>query len=733
MMPIFMPMLSKVNINSEMDQSGDSFDVELPKVREACLMSLNTLQDVVLIVDDDPVIRLLMRRALSQSVGNIIEACSGEEAIEQFSKHLPDLILLDVSMDMMNGFECCSVIRSLPGGDNVAIIMITALDQPQDIKKAFDVGATDFMTKPVQWPLLSHRIHYVLKANKTIKELTKSKNKLAKAQSIAHLGSWEWDFKSDALDCSDEVYRMVGLKPQEVKITLPYLLEVVHPDDRSFLKTTVMGALKAKKPYDIEYRILHSSGEVITLHDRTDITYHFGEPLINGTLHDISSRKKSEQEIAYYAFYDTLTDLPNRRKFLMQLDSAIALAKRQTTQLSLLFIDLDHFKRINDSLGHQAGDQLLCEAAKRIKDSVRISDQISVGTRLDYENDHLARLGGDEFTLLLCQLDQLENVANIAQRILDSLSKPFFIQGQQTFISASIGISFYPDDGATGDVLLQHADTAMYQVKNSGKNSYQLFSHEMHKALMDRLQLEAELREAVILGNQLLLYYQPQVNSIDGEIVGYEALLRWNHPTRGLLAPIDFLAIAESSGLIIPIGEWALLEACNKAKQIHIADTNFQRMAVNLSALQFNHANILDHVKSALTETGLPPSLLELEITESAIISNVDEAIALLFMLKKLGVKLAIDDFGTGYSSLNYLKSFPIDTLKIDKSFVDGIVSNQKDAAIARTIVQLALNLELSTIAEGVEYIEQQELLKAMGCTNLQGYLYSKPLPPEMV
>lgn len=696
-------------------------------------MSLNTLQDVVLIVDDDPVIRILMRRALSHSVGNIIEASSGEEAIQLFSEHTPDLILLDVSMEKMNGFECCSVIRSLPEGDNVAIIMVTALDQPQDIQKAFDVGATDFMTKPVKWPLLSHRIHYVLKANKTIKELTKSKNKLARAQNIAHLGSWEWDFTSDKLDCSDEVYRMLGMQPQEIDITFSKLLEIIHPDDREFLKLTVKTALKHRQPYDIEYRVLHGSGEIITLHDRTDITYDFGEPRINGTLHDISSRKKSEQEIAYYAFYDTLTDLPNRRKFLLQLDSAIASAKRHSTKLALLFIDLDHFKRINDTLGHKAGDELLCETATRIKSSVRISDELSVGSRVDYENEHLARLGGDEFTLLLCELEAFDNVAIIAQRVLDALSKPFVIQGQQTFISASIGISFYPDDGETGDILLQHADTAMYEVKHNGKNGYQLFSHEMHKSLMDRLKIEVELREAIRLGDQFVLYYQPQIDSANDNIVGYEALLRWNHPTRGLLAPIDFLAIAESSGLIIPIGEWALFEACKKAKQIHIADANFQRMAVNLSALQFNHANIFDHVKRALVETGLPPNLLELEITESAIISNVDEAIALLFMLKKLGVKLAIDDFGTGYSSLNYLKSFPIDTLKIDKSFVDGIVSNQKDAAIARTIVQLALNLELSTIAEGVEYIEQHELLKAMGCTNLQGYLYSKPLPPEMV
>jgi diguanylate cyclase (GGDEF)-like protein/PAS domain S-box-containing protein len=695
-------------------------------------MTNNVIHDVILIVDDDPVIRMLMRRALNPSMTHILEASSGEEAIELFSLHCPDLILLDVSMDNMDGFECCSVIRKMPEGENVAIIMVTALDQPEDIKKAFDVGATDFMTKPVKWPLLNHRIHYVLKANKTIKELTKSKNRLARAQSIAHLGSWEWDFKNQTLDCSDEVYRMIGMQPQERELNFANLIEIIHPDDREFLTHTLKNALKNKESYDIEYRILNGNGDIITLHDRTDITDDFGGQRLNGTLHDISSRKKSEQEIAYYAYFDTLTDLPNRRKFLVQLDSAIALAKRHGTKLALLFIDLDHFKRINDTLGHKAGDELLCEAARRIKTSIRATDEMSSGnTHVDFDNEHIARLGGDEFTLLLTELNTFDSVAIIAQRIIDELCKPYFIMGKQTYISASVGISFYPDDGLTGDILLQHADTAMYEVKNNGKNGYQLFSHDMHKTLMDRLQLEAELREAIILGDQLQLYYQPQVSSTNGNVVGYEALLRWNHPTKGLLSPFDFMAMAESSGLIIQIGEWALIEACKKAKKIHVADSNFTRMAVNLSALQFNHANIVDHVKNALLLTSLPAHLLELEITESAIISNVEDAIALLFKLKELGVQLAIDDFGTGYSSLNYLKNFPIDTLKIDKSFIDGIVHNQKDAAIARTIVQLALNLGLGTIAEGVEHVEQYELLKEMGCNDLQGYLYGKPVSLE--
>ena len=692
-------------------------------------MTHATAHDVILIVDDDPVIRMLMRRALNSSMTNIIEASSGEEAIALFSVHLPDLILLDVSMDKMDGFECCSVIRAMPEGENVAIIMVTALDQPDDIKKAFDVGATDFMTKPVKWPLLNHRIQYVLKANKTIKELTKSKNKLARAQSIAHLGSWEWDFKNKTLDCSDEVYRMIGMQPQDRELTFANLIEIVHPDDRELLSQTVKNALLTREPYDIEYRVLHGNGDIITLHDRTDISYDYGEPKLNGTLHDISNRKKSEQEIAYYAYFDTLTDLPNRRKFLLQLESAIALAKRHSTKLALLFIDLDHFKRINDTLGHKAGDELLCEAASRIKAIIRQADILGESNQSDYDNNHIARLGGDEFTLLLTELEEFDSVAVIAQQLIDELSKPYFIMGKQTFISASIGISFYPNDGLSGDMLLQHADTAMYEVKNNGKNGYQLFSHEMHKSLMDRLQIEAELREAITHGDQLELHYQPQVCATNGHIVGYEALLRWRHPRRGLLTPFDFIHIAESSGLMIVIGEWALLEACKKAKSLCAANSHVKRIAVNLSALQFNHPNILTHVQHALTQTGLPPRMLELEITESAIIDNVDDAILLLFKLKKLGVNLAIDDFGTGYSSLNYLKNFPIDTLKIDKSFVDGIVNNQKDAAIARTIIQLALNLGLSTIAEGVEYIEQSELLTSMGCNDLQGYLFAKPIP----
>lgn len=696
-------------------------------------MALSSAREVILLVDDDPVMRILMRKALTSSEASIIEASNGEEAIAQFKRYSPDLILLDVSMDNMDGFECCSIIRALPEGENVAIIMVTALDQPQDIQKAFDVGATDFMTKPVKWPLLSHRIQYVLKANKTIKELRKSKNKLAKAQSIAHLGSWEWDFKTETLDCSDEVYRMVGVAPKQVEMTMGYLIEIVHPEDREFVRTTVLNALQTKQPYDIEYRVLNSSGEVITVHDVTDITYDFGEPRLNGTLHDITTRKKTEQEISYYAFYDTLTDLPNRRKFLMQLDLAIANAQRHTTKLALLFIDLDYFKKINDTLGHKAGDELLCQAAQRIKDSIRVSDTLAVGERSMFNEQHIARLGGDEFTLILSDLADFDSVAVIAQRIIDSLCKPYFIQGIQTFISASIGISFYPDDGTTADILLQHADTAMYEVKNNGKNGYQLFSHEKHQSLMMRLQTEAELREAIQCGNQLELYYQPQYNAVTSQIVGYEALLRWNHPTKGILSPIDFMAVAESSGLIIEIGKWVLIESCKQAKILQNKHIEFKRMAVNLSALQFNDENIYDYVKFAIEHTQVSPHLLELEITESAIIRNIDDAILLLVKLKELGVKLAIDDFGTGYSSLNYLKNFPIDTLKIDKSFIDEIVTNQKDTAIARTIIQLAINLELTTIAEGVEYTEQFEILKSLGCNDIQGYLYSKALPAKQL
>ena len=685
--------------------------------------------DVILIVDDDPAIRLLMKHALSDNQFKIFEAESAEQAIELFEQNSPDLTLLDVTMDGMDGFECCAELRKLPGTQQKAIVMVTALDHPEDIEKAFEYGATDFMTKPLKWGLFNHRVRYILKANQNLVELKSNQEKLAKAQTMARIGSWEWDFESPYLECSDEMYRLLGLKPQSIPITYEQISTMIHPDDLAHFRSTLVYTLKNKKNYDIEYRIICGE-DTIYIHDKTEVV----NGRLTGIVHDITNHKKSEQEIAYFAYYDTLTELPNRRLFINQLESAISTAKRRKERMSLLFIDLDRFKQVNDSYGHHVGDELLCQAADRIKECVRVSDVIGASQSAAPRGENkVARLAGDEFTVILCEVNAVENVAVIAQRLIDRFKEPFDIDGNQAQISVSIGVAFYPDDGVDVNTLLQHADAAMYHAKEQGRNNYQLFSTEMNKFLQDQLKIEMDLKQALSDGDQLVLHFQPQINTKTQLITGFEALVRWQHPTKGLLFPLEFIGLAETSGLIVEMGQWILTEACCQAKKWQDAHGKNYQMAVNLSALQFNKDCLPSQIEQAISVSGLNPRLLELEITETAIIHDVSEAIPLLFEIKKLGIKLAIDDFGTGYSSLSYLKNFPIDTLKIDKSFIDEIVNNVKDAAIAYTIVQLASNLGLSTVAEGVEYLEQQVILQEMGCGQIQGYLFSKPMSPASI
>jgi len=686
----------------------------------------------ILIVDDDPAIRLLMKHALSDPEYTVYEAESGEQALVLFKQHNPELTLLDVTMDGMDGFECCQKMRQLPNGNHSTIVIVTALEQPQDIEQAFDVGATDFMTKPLKWPLFKHRVRYILKANQTVRDLSSHKNKLSKAQTIANLGYWEWDFKSASLECSDELYRLIGMEPQQKPLTFSTALKIIHPEDRNLFKQAIRAAIYQKTPYDIEYRIIRPNNDIINIHERVEINNEYDQWTITGTWHDITTRKQSEQEVAYYAYYDTLTKLPNRRLFIDQLESALAIAKRRQEKLALLFIDLDKFKQVNDSYGHHVGDELLRQAARRIKECVRVSDTVATGQKAE-DSNKIARLAGDEFTVLLCELSAVENVAIIAQRIIDAFTKPFNIDKIQAFISVSIGIAFYPDDSIDEKELLQRADVAMYHAKEQGRNNYQLFSQSMHTYLKQRLEVEADLKKALRAGDQFKLFYQPKISAKTNEIIGFEALIRWQHPSKGLLSPDKFIDIAESSGIIIELGQWVLTQACRQATIWQKQNGLNHSMAVNLSALQFNHKCLPAQVEKAISETNIDPTLLELEITETAIVNDVSETIPLLFELKSLGVKLAIDDFGTGYSSLNYLKNFPIDTLKIDKSFVDEIVTNNKDAAIAQTIVQLAQNLSLTTVAEGVEDSKQQHVLHKMGCDEFQGYLFSKPQPPEMI
>ncbi len=434
---------------------------------------------------------------------------------------------------------------------------------------------------------------------------------------------------------------------------------------------------------------------------------------------DIRARKRAESQIAYQACHDALTGLPNRMLFYDRLTHVLAKAKRQGDRLAVLFLDLDQFKVVNDSLGHAAGDRLLIEIAGRLQRTLR-------------ESDTVARVGGDEFTFLLPGIERGEDASRVAQKILEAVSRPLEIDGHQLYVTPSIGISLYPADGEEAEALLSSADIAMYRAKDLGRNGIQISSPAMNAKSVARLSLERDLRMAIERG-EFTLVYQPQAGVLSGRTVGVEALLRWNHPRRGVVLPGEFIAIAEETRLILPLGDWVLRTACEQARQWQTGGGPPLRVAVNLSALQFRQRNLASTVQAMLSESGIPPGSLELEITESAAMLDAGMTIDVLSELREMGVRIAIDDFGTGHAALAYLKRFPIDMLKIDRSFVAGIENSRQDTAIVAAITGLAHGLGLKVLAEGVESESQLGLLAACGCDEYQGYLLSRPLAPAVV
>jgi diguanylate cyclase (GGDEF)-like protein len=568
----------------------------------------------VLICDDDRTHLLIMRETLA-SLGYIVEeAANGELAVEAYYRFLPDIVLLDVNMPKLDGYSVCSIIRRTKTGENIPILMITGSEEHEAIDRAFEVGATDFLPKPIRWPLICHRIKYMLRSHELQKDI-----------------------------------------------------------------------------------------------------------------------KKNEKELRFLAYYDTLTKLPNRQYFTEQLSTSIALSKRRKTTMAIMFIDLDHFKRINDTLGHRYGDLVLKEVASRLTMQLRASDVI---TRSNQNVEaHVARLGGDEFTLLLSDCGSSTEVMEIAKRILGEISKPIVIEQYSLVVTASIGISICPLDGDNAEDLLKFADMAMYEAKESGKNCYRLHSKELNKRLFNRLKLEEYMREALDTG-MFELYYQPQVNTHEGTVNGAEALLRLHHPTLGVVSPTEFIPVAEDTGLIVDIGYWVILQACKQQVEWRNSVAANISISVNVSVKQINQPHFVSRLAEIIRTTGADPSLLEIELTESIIMNNAEENISKLNELKELGIKLSIDDFGTGYSSLSYLKLFPLDKLKIDRSFIIGLTedTDNEDSAIVNAISAMAKALKLNVVVEGVETIEQLNCVSII-CTDenmlIQGYFHSKPVPAK--
>ena len=673
----------------------------------------------------------MARDALEATGLEVIEAEDGASALRTFDERSPDLVILDVHMPGRDGLAACREMRARPAGAEIPILMVTASDDLHAIRSAYEFGATDFTMKPVNWMILSQRIRYMLRMSDALGELQRSQRRLTRAQRMIGLGTWELDLASKRIFFSEELGRLYGLSSMERELDFAVLLSLINPDDRDTVRCAVERAVAEASSLSVQHRLALKNGGERILHLQADaLLDEDGKPReLSGTVLDITQLRKAEDEVQFLAYHDGLTGLGNRRLFAEHLNRVLAQARRNHSMVAVLLIDLDHFKRINDTFGHSVGDLFLQNAAERLKSCVRESDFVSRATHQD-AGAALSRFGGDEFMVALSGLSDLKEIGHVSERILESLARPFEIDGQEIVVTGSIGIALWPANGADVEELLRNADAAVYSAKESGRSCYEFYDRSMNAVAEKNLRLESELRSALERGG-LEVHYQPKMDLGTGKITGFEALARWKHPEFGPIPPDRFIPLAEQAGLISQLGDYVLREACNQGKAWKESGLAPVRIAVNLSAYQFRTDELAEVVTRIIEETPIDPKQLDLEITESAMMQNQAVTVRVLSRLKGIGVTVSLDDFGTGYSSLGYLKGFPVDSVKIDRSFIQEITSNSEDAALTAAIISMAQALSLRVVAEGVETEEQLELLRAQGCEEAQGYLFSRPLTAE--
>jgi diguanylate cyclase (GGDEF)-like protein/PAS domain S-box-containing protein len=683
---------------------------------------MNPRQSRLLIVDDNEMNRDMLARRLARNGYLVDVAEDAQQLMERVKENSMDLVLLDIEMPEVSGLDALKTLRREYSPTQLPIIMVTAKNQTEDIVKALNMGANDYLTKPVDLPVALARIGTQLSHKQAQEALRESEERYALAARGANDGLWDWNLQTDGVYFSPRWKAMLGWQENEIGDRAEEWFSRIHDADREKVKEEIAAHQKGTTPhFESEHRMLHKDGTFRWMLNRgLAVCDASGKTLrMAGSQTDITERKVS----------DPLTGLPNRLLFNDRLGRLIKHAKRRKDHLfAVLFLDLDGFKMINDSMGHLIGDQLLLGVANRLEKCLRSTDTLA---RLG-EAFTVARLGGDEFTVLLDDLKDPEDARTAADRLMKALAPPFILGGKEVFTSVSIGIALSNSAYEEAEDMLRDADTAMYRAKSLGKARYEVFDADMRAKVMARLQLETDLRGA-LEREEFRNFYQPIVALESGQIVGFEALLRWQHPTRGLIGPEEFILVAEETGLIRELGWWNLREACRQMRDWRAASSIHRDLiiSVNLSAKQFVQRNLVEDIKKLLRDLALPPEALKLEITESTVMGDPSGAVEMLQQIKSLGIRLAIDDFGTGYSSLSYLHRFPLDTLKIDRSFISDMREEGEGMEIARTILPMAMNLQLDVVAEGVETVEQVAMLKKLHCKYGQGYFFSRPLSAE--
>ncbi len=681
---------------------------------------------LVLVVDDDHTTRMMALEFVSQAGFRFAEAGDGEEALKCLATEEPDLILLDVEMPGLSGFEVCSKLRAMPKYANTPVLMLTGLNNNKAIDLAYSAGATDFATKPINWSLLCRRLKYMYRASKASEELTRSQERLTVAQRIAELGSWSFNFSTREMLWSDQMYLMFGIDAKAHKPSLKLLCSVVHPDDKSRVVAWFKNVTNKKFAGTIDFQIVSQNGQNRQIRQVLEQVFSDDGKLchLQATVQDFTDRRKAEQRIHQLAFYDELTGLANRTLFSETLSQSINMARENGEQFAVAYFDLDDFKKINDTFGHSIGDKMIHAVGERVKNMLCVYE--SKGD-IGYRSSTLARMSGDEFTLLLEGIESKSSVASLANVLTQLFEEPLQVDGHELFTSLSIGTALFPEDGETVDVLLRNADIAMYDAKRAGKNMHRFFSHDRDAELVRYHAVEDRMRMA-LKEDQFEVFYQPQLDLESGKVDSAEALLRWSDAELGFVSPIEFIPIAEENGFILELGEWVLRTACEQTKRWIDDGFDVQKMAVNISVLQFAQAGFTELIESVLADTGLDAAQLKLEITESVLAVDTEHAVNALKALKQVGVELSIDDFGTGYSSLSQLKHFPIDQLKIDQSFIRHLTENSEDKAITKAIIAMAGSMNIKVLAEGVETAEHLEFLRANECDEIQGYYICKPM-----